>query len=63
MYFIVIDIGKNTHVASMIDKDKNTIFKDYSISNNLEAVKAFCEKIAPYKDCLEIGMEATDHYH
>lgn len=62
MFFLGIDIGKNTHVASLIDEKAKIIFKAYSFANTLDAAEALLIKLEPYKDSLEIGMEATGHY-
>lgn len=62
MFYLGIDVGKNTHVASMMDDHAKIIFKAFSFSNTLDAAEALLLKIQPYKDNLEIGMEATGHY-
>lgn len=62
MFFLGIDIGKNTHVASLLDEKAKIIFKAYSFANTLDAAEALLVKLEPYKDSLEIGMEATGHY-
>lgn len=62
MFFLGIDIGKNTHVASLIDNKKNVIFKAFSFSNSVEGAESLLEKLEPVKTSLEIGMEATGHY-
>ena len=62
MFFLGIDIGKNTHVASLLDEKAKVIFKAYSFANTLDAAEALLVKLEPYKDNIEIGMEATGHY-
>ena len=62
MFFLGIDIGKNTHVASLLDEKAKIIFKAYSFANTLDSAEALLVKLEPYKDSLEIGMEATGHY-
>lgn len=62
MFYLGIDVGKNTHVASMMDDNAKIIFKAFSFSNTLDAAESLLQKIQPYKDNLEIGMEATGHY-
>ena len=62
MFFLGIDIGKNTHVASLLDEKAKIIFKAYSFANTLDTAEALLVKLEPYKDSLEIGMEATGHY-
>ncbi len=65
MFFIGIDIGKNNHVASMMDDSGKIIFKAFSFPNTSEGGQALFTKISSYSSdtsCFEIGMEATVHY-
>ena len=63
MFYLGIDIGKNTHVASLIDDKKKVIFKAFSFFKFycMEPTR-FLEKLSPFIQSLEIGMEATGHY-
>lgn len=62
MFYLGIDIGKNTHVASLMNNDAKVIFKAFSFSNTLDSAESLLQKIEPYRDNIEIGMEATGHY-
>lgn len=62
MFYLGIDIGKNTHVASLMDEKAKIIFKAHSFSNTSDGAATLLEKISPYAAELEIGMEATGHY-
>lgn len=62
MFYLGIDIGKNTHVASLIDDKKKVIFKAFSFSNSIDGVNSLLEKLSPFIHSLEIGMEATGYY-
>lgn len=62
MFFLGIDIGKNTHVASLMDEKAKILFKAHSFSNTSDGAATLLEKIAPFSSDLEIGMEATGHY-
>ncbi|MFP3155758.1 IS110 family transposase [Lachnospiraceae bacterium ZAX-1] len=62
MFYLGIDIGKNTHVASLMDEKAKLIFKAHSFSNTSDGAGTLLEKLAPYAAQLEIGMEATGHY-
>lgn len=62
MFYLGIDIGKNTHVASLIDSRKKVLFKAFSFSNSIDGAKSLICKLEPFKNQLEIGMEATGHY-
>lgn len=41
MFFLGIDIGKYSHVASLIDDKKKVIFKAFSFSNSIEGANSF----------------------
>lgn len=62
MFYLGIDIGKNTHVASLLDDKKKVIFKAFSFSNSIDGADSLLSKLAPFAESLEIGMEATGHY-
>ena len=62
MFYLGIDIGKNTHVASLIDSRKKVLFKAFSFSNSIDGAKSLICKLEPFRNQLEIGMEATGHY-
>lgn len=61
MFYLGIDIGKNTHVASLMDDDAKIIFKAFSFSNTLDDAENLLHKLEPYQN-IQIGMEATGHY-
>jgi len=62
MFYLGIDIGKNTHVASLMDENSKIVFKAFSFSNSTDGATSLLEKIQPYFKNLEVGMEATGHY-
>ena len=62
MFYLGIDIGKNTHVASLVDDKKNVIFKAFSFSNSINGAESLVLKLEAFKNELEVGMEATGHY-
>lgn len=64
MFYLGIDIAKNTHVASLIDEKGKNIFKGFSFSNTTEGGKSLLEIIKKNADFSEVvvGMEATGHY-
>lgn len=61
MFYLRIDIAKNTHVASLVDERGKIIFKAHSFSNTSDGAATLLEKITPYAAVLEIGMETTGH--
>lgn len=65
MLYLGIDIGKNTHVASLINESAKLLFKASSFSNTTQGADSLIEKLHTYiddSDDVEIGMEATGHY-
>jgi len=64
MYFCGIDIGKTSHVASVIDSDGNLI-KTFSFKNSMEGFKSFLntsKSISSDNNQISFAMEATGHY-
>jgi transposase len=65
MLYLGIDIGKNTHVASLIDDNAKLLFKAFSFGNTTEGGESLISKLVshvPLISEVEIGMEATGHY-
>ena len=64
MFYLGIDIAKNTHVASLIDEKGKNIFKGFSFSNTTEGGESLLEMIKKYAEFTDVtvGMEATGHY-
>jgi transposase len=65
MFYVGIDVGKNTHNASMVDEAGKPTFKAFSFANTREGAEGLLERIrskAPLGAQIEIGMEATGHY-
>ena len=64
MFYLGIDIAKNTHVASLIDEKGKNIFKGFSFSNSIDGGKSLLEIIKKHVDLSDVavGMEATGHY-
>lgn len=65
MFFVGIDIGKNNHVASMMDETGKVVFKAFSFPNTSDGGNSLFSKLSSYSSFpsdFEIGMEATGHY-
>lgn len=65
MLYLGIDIGKNNHVATLLDSQSKPLFKGFSFANTTEGGESLIAKLSPYIQSLtdvEIGMEATGHY-
>ena len=65
MLFVGIDIGKNYHVASMLDENGKVVFKAFSFPNTTNGGNALLSKLFAYSSNpsdFDIGMEATGHY-
>ena len=65
MILVGIDIGKNKHTFSIIDKETGDIVSHPSIfNNNQEGFLLLIKKLSSYaKSDILIGMEDTGHYH
>ena len=60
MFFVGIDIGKNNHVASMMDDTGKVVFKAFSFPNTSDGGNALFLKLASYSlnpSDFEIGRE------
>ena len=63
MFYLGIDIGKNTHVASLIDNNAKPVFRAFSFSNTTDGANSLLDKLSKFElSEIEIGMEATGHY-
>ena len=64
MFYLGIDIAKNTHVASLIDEKGKNIFKGFSFSNSTDGGNSLLEIIKKHVDFSDVtvGMEATGHF-
>nr|WP_195841052.1 transposase [Clostridium sp. WB02_MRS01] len=63
MFYLGIDIGKNTHVASLMYEKSKLIFKAHSFSNTPDDAAILLEKISPYAAQLEIGSRNSSSLH
>ena len=65
MILVGIDIGKNKHTFSVIDKETGEILLKPSVfDNNQNGFLLLIKKLSAYnKSKLLIGMEDTGHYH
>lgn len=65
MILVGIDIGKNQHTFSIVDKGTGEILSNPSVfNNNQEGFLLLIKKLSSYaKSNLLIGMEDTGHYH
>lgn len=65
MILVGIDIGKNKHTFSVIDKETGEILLNPSVfDNNQNGFLVLIKKLSSYnKSKLLIGMEDTGHYH
>lgn len=65
MYYLGIDIGKDKHVASMIDLEGNICLKPFSFDTNLSGYQrllANLRRMSSDNSDIKIGLEATGHY-
>ena len=65
MLYLGIDIGKNNHVASMLNENGKPVFRAFTFPNTTEGAISLLEKLKSCQanaETVEIGMEATGHY-
>lgn len=65
MLFLGIDVGKRTHVASLLDSEGKLLFKAFSFSNTTNGGEKLLTQLNKFVNSpteVEIGMEATGHY-
>ncbi|GAB2533404.1 IS110 family RNA-guided transposase [Gracilibacillus alcaliphilus] len=65
MFYLGIDIGKRTHVASVMDDTGKIVLKGFSFPNTLEGGHALLTRLRTISDNPShflTGMEATGHY-
>lgn len=65
MNLVGIDIGKNSHFVSIMDKlTGEIILNPISFKNNIEGFNSLIKHLNAFsKDDILIGMEDTGHYH
>lgn len=65
MFYLGIDIGKRTHVASVMNDTGKILLKGFSFSNTTEGAEALTSALHKFSTSPEdfiVGMEATGHY-
>lgn len=65
MLYLGIDIGKRTHVASIMDSQGQVKLKGFSFPNTTEGGASLLKQVQTLSDSatdVTIGMEATGHY-
>lgn len=65
MLYLGIDVGKRTHVASLMNEDAKVVFKAFSFANTTEGAMSLLSHLESHgagAENIEIGMEATGHY-
>lgn len=65
VFFLGVDIGKNNHVASMLDDSGSPVFKAFSFANTTDGGESLLAKLNKHganSENLAVGLEATGHY-
>ncbi|HLQ83666.1 MAG TPA: IS110 family transposase [Pseudogracilibacillus sp.] len=65
MFYLGIDIGKRTHVASVMDEEGKIVLKGFSFPNSSEGGHSLLTRLRTISDDpahFLTGMEATGHY-
>ncbi|MGN1051823.1 MAG: transposase [Candidatus Scatosoma sp.] len=65
MFFVGIDIAKNSHEAAVIDSNGNIVVKPFKFKNSLQGFEKLLtafNSVSSDLSAFEFGMEATGHY-
>lgn len=62
MFYVGIDIAKQSHVAAILSSDGEVITEPFSFSNDSKGFNHLLSKLSPYENSVLIGMESTSHY-
>ncbi len=65
MFFVGIDIAKNSHEAAVINESGNIVVKPFKFTNSLKGFEKFLaavQTVSKHLSQFEFGMEATGHY-
>ena len=63
MFYVGIDIAKNTHWASIISSDGEIVKEPFSFSNDNSGFQKFISNLESLdKTKILIGLESTAHY-
>ena len=65
MFYVGIDIGKRTHVASIMSDTGKVLLKGFSLKNTTEGGELLLQHLKRFStnpSDFSIGMEATGHY-
>jgi transposase len=65
MLYLGIDVGKSSHVASLIDDAGKILFKAFSFPNSTDGGESLLQSLSKHVKSaadVSIGMEATGHY-
>ena len=63
MFYVGIDIAKNTHYASMMSHDGQLLIQPFSFNNDIDGFNSLLSSLNGYnKEKLIIGLESTAHY-
>lgn len=63
MFYVGIDIAKQTHYAAVVDSDGEVLCEPFSFNNNHQGFNMLLNILNSYpKDKTFIGMESTAHY-
>ena len=65
MILVGVDVGKNSHYFTIVNKDDGEVLLEpRKINNDLKGFDSLLSSIKPYKDSdILIGIEDTGHYH
>lgn len=63
MFYVGIDIAKQSHVAAILSSDGEVLVEPFSFTNDFDGFNRLACKLSPYQvDSILIGLESTSHY-
>ena len=63
MYYVGIDVAKQTHYAAVMNSDGEILISPFSFSNNHNGFQLLLDRLSEFsKEEILIGMESTAHY-
>ena len=62
MFYVGIDIAKQSHVAAILSSDGEVVVEPFSFTNDSNGYGHLLSKLPPCGDSVLIGLESTSHY-
>lgn len=60
--YVGIDVAKRQHRVAVLDAQGDALTKPFSVTNDHAGMQTLLDRLTPWSQDLEIGLEATGHY-